>query len=761
MANPGRTRLMIAAVAVGVGAVGAIAGAYTVIDRTIAANYAATDPAAAWITVATDAQAAADAAATTPDVAVAEARREVAVRMDTEEGWQRLVLVTVEDPSEWRIGHPADYGEAWPPTAGQIVIEQASLREVDIAVNDTLRASSPVGDVELLVTGTAHDPGRTPAWMSGDVVGFVAPQTLEELGIGGFDTVALLTDAALSRADNSDIGEAAEQAIAQAGGIVTGTEVPVPGEHPSQGVMSTLLYLLQAFGAASLIAAVALVATLVVAEIKRSTGVIAVMKTGGATSQQVAGVFLAGLAVVSAIGLAAGILLGMAGTWALSSFAFALLNLEPGSMLADWWVFPLQGVVALVVPVIAVALPLARLARVPVRESLSMGVAAPARAPRRTRTEGPWGRAAGLGARNAVRQPGRAALTVLSLGLGSAAVMAALNTGAAWDRIVTDEFEANDFDLQVLLTEPIPVGSLDAQFAAAGVSRVEYWNASSATVKAVDGPSGATVTVLTAPPDSTSATFPLLDGRQLAPEDQDAVVVSQSFTDPEVHVGDRILLGQDSTQWTVVGVVRQLSGGQDGTVWTSDLPASAAPGTATALRITGAGEEESLIATEAVLADAGVGIVSAATATDAKDALDSHLYIISGLLLVMAIGLGIVGLIGVVESMSTAVAERGGEIALLKTVGASSKAVTRMVTVEALVVAGLAGLAAVLLALPLTAVVESAVGTIFTGAPLPYTWWLPGIGIAVAVMALAATASSIVPAYEAADRPVREVLARN
>jgi putative ABC transport system permease protein len=178
------------------------------------------------------------------------------------------------------------------------------------------------------------------------------------------------------------------------------------------------------------------------------------------------------------------------------------------------------------------------------------------------------------------------------------------------------------------------------------------------------------------------------------------------------------------------------------------------------LRVTGDGESASLAALERIIADSNSGIAIANTATDAKQSLDDHLYIITGLLLVMSIGLGAVGLLALVEAMSTAVAERRGEIGLMKSVGAQSRAVIRMGVTEALVVVGLALLAGVALATVLTGVVETAVGAIFTGAALPYTWWWPGIALTALVMTSAATASSIVPAYEAADMPIREALAQ-
>jgi putative ABC transport system permease protein len=96
----------------------------------------------------------------------------------------------------------------------------------------------------------------------------------------------------------------------------------------------------------------------------------------------------------------------------------------------------------------------------------------------------------------------------------------------------------------------------------------------------------------------------------------------------------------------------------------------------------------------------------------------------------------------------------------MKTVGASSAQIIRMVVTEAIAVVTLALMGGLVLTLGLTAAVEVAVGEIFVGAALPYTWWLPGVGITALVMAAAGTAASIVPAYEAADLPVREALAR-
>jgi len=760
-ANAGRTRLMTVAIAVGVGAVGAILGAYTVIDRTIQESFDSTSPASATIQFAEDVSAEARVALAVPGVTAAEPRREAIVRMASTEGWQSLTLVAVPDFTRWGVGRAFPERGAWPPARGQIVIERASLKEVDVAVGDRIEATSPSGGTWLSVVGLAYDPGRTPAWMNGEVVGYVTPQTLADAGAtGGLNVLAIRTSDTLSRDQNRAIAEAVASAFDERGYTVTDLTVPVPGEHPARGVMDTLLYLLQAFGIVALVAAIALVTSLVVAEVKRSTGQIAVMKTGGATAAQVTRVYVAALAFVSGGGLTLGIVAGMAGTWALSRFAFLLLNLDATSFIASWWVFPTQAVIALAVPLASVAIPVRRLSRIPVLEGLTSGTTSPARTPRRTLVGPRWGRAISMGGRNALRQPGRLAVTAASLSVGTAAVIAALNTGGAWDRIVSDEFHAQNFDVQVLLASPVATGSLGSAASAAGLARVEYWNTVTVTVTGPDGHVGDNALVLSPPAVSTSATFPLVEGRRLVPGEDHAAVVTQSLSDPKVGVGDSITLEGDDSQWTVVGVVRQLSGGPDGAVWVSQPLATMNAGTANMIRVTGTSEEASFAAVERVLADAGIGVASAATATDGKKSLDDHLYIITGLLLVMSIGLGAVGLLGLVEAMSTAVAERSGEIALMKTVGASTSQIIRMVVAEVITVAAVAVVGGIVLALGLTALVENAVGHIFVGAALPYTWWLPGVGMAAVAMAVAGAASGIIPAYEAADMPVREALAR-
>ncbi len=184
-ANRGRTRLMVAAVAVGVGAAGGILGAYTVIDRTIEDSFASYLP-----------------RGRNPDLRLRrQCRRRARPHGPRRHGGGAAPGSHGATGFRRRAGSPSrswrftqfdawginrafpDQGQ-WPPTDGQIVVERASLQVVDVEVGDTVEITSAGGGAPLKVVGLAHDPGRTPARMTGQVIGYVTPATLDQVGIG-------------------------------------------------------------------------------------------------------------------------------------------------------------------------------------------------------------------------------------------------------------------------------------------------------------------------------------------------------------------------------------------------------------------------------------------------------------------------------------------------------------------------------------------------------------------------------------------------
>ncbi len=761
----GRAGLVAASIAVGAGAIGTVLGAYSVIDREIATSFTSTQPPAAVISIAPGTIEPADAeriAAAVPGVSAAESRREVLVRMTNEPGWQPLRLVVVEDFSDVRVQRFFPESGSFAPGTGDILLERASVKEVELAVGDIFAANAPGQPARnLTVVGLTHDPGRTPAWMFGNVVGYVTPETVTELGIPGpLSGLVIATEPGASRDDNRATASAVASALTTAGATITGTDVPVPGEHPAAGVMRTLLYLLGVFGVVTLLASAALVTTLIVSLMNQQSKQIALMKAAGATSRQIASIYVGAVALLAVVGLAFGVPLGLLGARGLVTFAFTLLNLEAGSFAPAAWVWPAQAAVALLVPLVAIGIPLWQRSRVPVREGLSPGNDAPTKPARLARALSGRGRSTDLGFRNAFRHPGRTVLGVVALALGASAFAVAFNTGAAWDRMVNDEFAARDYAVSVRLSAPTKEAAIaDALDAADGVSGYELWNVQPGRLSADGGAWGAAVPVFVPPSPTTVIDYPLVEGRWLDPADSRALVVNQALTDPATHAGDTVSLkiGGTVSDWTVVGVVRQATGGQDGVAYASELPPGTWPeGAVNAVLVQGPDELAALAGTEQALGDVGVTVSGALSATDGRESLDDHLYIIMGLLSLMALLVAVVGLLGQIEMTGTSVLERRREIAVARTFGATARQVIGMVITEALVVASLAWVAAMAVAVPASWIVERAVGEIFLKAPLDLT--LSPLAAAVTLLATLAVAavSAAVPALEAADTPIHE-----
>lgn len=758
--NAGRTRLMIAAVALAVAVVGAIVGAGTVIDREIDREFAETRPPVITMEISGATSESAGVAQAVPGIAAMEARSEYTLRLADAEGWQEVLLIADADPASAEVGraYPESTGATWPLERGDAAVERSSLKEVDVAIGDRLELDGADGSGTVTVTSLAYDAGRTPAWMNGRLVVFVAPETLPDLGLTRQPNRLLLTTNAEDRETNQELAARVVEALLERGVETRVLDVPEPGEHPAADVMATLLFLLRSFGVVAVAAAALLLLAVAAADVRRQLPLIGILKAQGAGSRDVAAVFLRGIGVIGIVGLVLAVPAGMAGTWALSAFALSLLNISASSWIAAPWVFVLQAGIAATVPVLAVMVPVARLARVRVRDALAADSSVAAR--RLSSGGSRLGRSLQLGWRNTTRQPGRLAMSVTALGIGAASAIAAMNTGAAWNNAVDAEFAAQDYSVQAVLQTPTPKSEIIAALGEDG----QAWATGEAPLAQDGGDSGDTVNIFAPPPTWSNPGYDLLEGRWLRGTGAREAVATQAVTDPELTVGDAVLVGDDVEPYKIVGVIRQLAGGESGSLYVSERPSwMPADGLANAGRVPKGSDDapDTVVADELAdrLTAAGLDPAVLVTGSDAREALDDHLLIITGLLLVFAALLGAVGLVALVESLTTGVLERRGEYAVVKVLGASIGTVIRIVLVEAVSVTVLAWLASLAIAWPITLGFERAVGETFVGAPLPFVWWWPGALIALVSMLAAATVASVAPAFDAADTTAREALA--
>jgi len=357
--------------------------------------------------------------------------------------------------------------------------------------------------------------------------------------------------------------------------------------------------------------------------------------------------------------------------------------------------------------------------------------------------------------------------------------MTGLNIRDGWDRIVADGVAARRYDMEIRLSQPEEIAPLIARLRAIpGVQTVEAWGYSPTTrtqpgvIDVVrtypDGGHGAFA--LRAPPaDTRLVTFPIQAGRWLQPGDTDAVVLNQMALRqlPGVGVGDSITLGLEGrpTRWQVVGVVQEIGLGA-GAYVTDETFARAGNlvGRARSLRLVTATSDDTATAAvlrsvERSLQESGVGVATTLNAVDLRTGLDDHVLLLIVSLVVTAALMAIVGVLGLTSTMSTNVVERTREFGVMQTIGGTPRTVRSMVVSEGVFIGVLSWVFAIVLALPLSVLVNGMVGRPLFNVPLPLVSTLLTMLIWLAVVLIGSAVASAVPAWRASRLTVRETLA--
>jgi putative ABC transport system permease protein len=430
-----RATLVVAAIAVGLASFLAVFSTYAILQRELNRGYLATNPASAVIfTDGVDDPLIASVIAR-DDVEDADGRRVVNGRIQAADGsWRRLTLFVIRDFRHLRISTITPETGAWPPAAGEIVIERDAFQVANLHIGDNATIEIRNGVPHTVgVTGRVHDAGQAQARMENVVYGYLTRETLA--GIGEpfeLDRLYILVSGdQFSEGHVHQVASDVKAWLESNGQVVRRMSVPTPGQHPHAVIMGFLLLLMAAFGVFALVLSGVIVVNLMLAILAAERRHIGVMKAVGGTRGQIARLYLteAGLLGLAAFTVAtpAGIALGRM----LSGYFGVLLNFDLASLASPTWVYALAATVALIVPLAAAAYPVAVATDISVREAIDAGGLNATRfgesgferlvcgigAARR-----PWL----LGIRNSLRRRTRTALTLVTMSSAGAFFVSAL-----------------------------------------------------------------------------------------------------------------------------------------------------------------------------------------------------------------------------------------------------------------------------------------------------------------------------------------------
>jgi putative ABC transport system permease protein len=442
----------------------------------------------------------------------------------------------------------------------------------------------------------------------------------------------------------------------------------------------------------------------------------------------------------------------------------------------------LQIGAGLITPLAAASLPIVRSARTTVREAISINNIDQFGRGLLDRILGQLQRgstAFRYALRNMFRRKVRLALTLCALAVGGGIFITVLNTIASLQRTVnTDTAAYWQLDITVNFQSPYRLDRVvQAGLSTPGVTRAEGWSTQTSFRTYPDGhESREDMALFGVPADSRFIRPTLLAGRWLRPDDTQALVVNVYVVkkEPDLHVGSKLVLkiNERETTWQVVGIVTtQLIGfaevRNELQIGYATYPAlSRASGEVgkvdrIVLKLANPSDpfSEAVVAKlEADFTRRGYEVRSIETNAGLLRVVNRMIGILTALLSFAAVMFAAVGGLSLTSMMTLNVLERIREIGVLRAIGGSDQIIRAIILYEGAAVGLLSWLLGAIVAIPLSWIMNYALGMAFYAVPLQNSFPLYGPLIWLLLALTIALVASYVPAHNASRLSVREVL---
>jgi putative ABC transport system permease protein len=630
--------------------------------------------------------------------------------------------------------------------------------------------------VSGLVQDLNSDPTGVELWLSA----YANRKTLHSLGLSGaFNHLYYRVDGDLpTEAGVQAASEEIERFLLRNDRAVLRSYVRTPDRHPTGPTTAGLLGVMAIIGILLLALGGFLVTNIISGLLAQQVRQIGMMKAVGARSGQVAGMYLVlatcfgGAALLLAAPVAPFVGYAMAQSSAsLLNFALLGFRVSPASLL-------LMLAVGLIMPWMAALLPVLSSTRISARQAIitygtssCFGTNVVDRLVERFRG---LPRPLLLSLRNAVRRKIRLGLTLSALAVAGATFMSVFTArdsivytfdlllSLIWTDLNLDFEHAYRTETITQIIEQTP-----------GVAHVEGW---AFTIAELYHPDDGTVIdrfAIWAPlADSRFISRPpVTEGRWLVAGDQNALVISSQATlsHPDWHVGDTVVLainGRDAP-CEIVGKYTWLQEA-DGTsqAYSSYSYISRLLGETGRSRTYRVMTERSDTAfverTGAMISDAlkQRGYTpTIVTLASGRRSVTAGADVIATSLMVMALLTVGVGAIGLMSTMSMNVLERTREIGVIRTLGAASGDIRRIVVVEGVLVGFLSWAIGLGVSVPLSRLICAGVGMSLLRRPLDYVFNWGSVGIWLGLILVVSALASLWPAINAGRLTIRDALA--
>ncbi len=775
-----RTVLVVLSIATGIFAVGVVMGGRAILLREFDSEFAASVPLNADFYTMPFSDPIVRRAQEYPGVAEAMGRHATSLRYrwSGSDAPRTLSLVAIKDFGDVPVQRIVPENvRSWPPRRGEVVLERAALQVGDYEIGDTLEVETRTGEKKtLIVSGFVHDINAVPAQFVGSETGYVAFETLPDIGEAKSynELLVAMTGTSLTQREASLLAENIKRDVLEENSItVLGVYVPKPGSHFLGDIFKAVSLLLLALGLLSLLLSGFLVVNTVSALMAQQIKQVGIMKAIGGRASQVTWMYLGMVAVYGVLAVLVGV---PASAWAgqkFIEFAAGVLNFRVSSYVPPDWVTALEVGVGLVVPLLAAIVPIRLGTRTSVVKALTQtGVDSSAfghgLVDRVLGLLRGLPRPVALSLRNTFLRKGRLLLTLTTLSLASAVVMSVFSVQASINQTTDDLEDWWRYEAQVRYERQTDQAGTERIISGTpGVTAVESWVGTTVTLDRPDGTTAEGLTLIGTPYDTVFIHPTLLAGRWLQAGDEDAIVVNTDArkSEPSLDLGQRVTVevAGEKRVLKVVGVVKGQFGGSalymNREALAVLLPGSGITQTLIKMSFTDtASQRRALDDIETRLDEANYRVVSTRTTAEFREQIANELGILVAFLVIMAVLLAAVGVIGLTGTMTINVIESTREIGVMRAIGAQHGSIYQIFITEGLAVGFMAWVIGAAAAYPMSyGLVSLLSGAI--GLPLSYRFSWTGVGSWLGIIAAISVLASVAPAFRASQVSVRDAIA--
>jgi putative ABC transport system permease protein len=688
-----------------------------------------------------------------PNVDLIEGRGYVPALWRTESGPRVLELVGVTDFGKLRLGK-FDIQAGSVPQSGQVLMEASdrTLAAVNVGASISIDVAGTMR--HLTVSGLNRTLGRPASTLVGSGLAYVREQDLRAISrAGGISDLLIRLH---GQRDETSVARDLAGVVRTHHAVVYTAQV---GINPrNRQLTDDLLGTIRALSIiAFLLGTVVLIGTMSTL-VSEQCQIIGTMKALGGSTAQIMRAYLILVGTYAAVGTAAGFLIGLILADVLVRYVTSILTLDIGPLSVSPWLLLLSVGLGIGVPLAAAAIPIIVGTRVAAIDALrGYGIAQVVRG--RTLRLGlllpPTAR---MGMLIIFRRRMRSFLSLVALAVSGTAFLVMQTTIESYGGLLDGLFRTYSADLVVNLSQDHPFRQArKIALTVPGVARVE--NFAQARVDTSWG-SG----LLTGlEPGTVLYQKDVIKGRWFHAHESGVALISQDAADRSgLRVGDLFSFHTSlySARVRIIGIARdynniEWASSSFGVILTAVDQVAALrrlpPGYGGAMLVLSNDRSQLAVARLAdrvaeKLAGAGLPAV-VTTAKQQHDQYRSEQAVLYGLLYAVVAVLGLVGALGLFNSLAIGVLERRREIGILRAMGAASSQIGQVLWAEALMLGLFGSLVAALIGVPASYAFIVLLGHLLV--PVPFSISALALLTMAVFVLLVSSLAALVPVWRA------------